>query len=110
MRNQQKALIVKTGPDSVHGLDELNLNLHRGWRVQHVAPMGAAGVGAQDGTPALQFAALVIIERDEERAAALIEEAEEDVEEIIEEMAEGDGATVEVDDDDLTPDEPTAAW
>ena len=99
MKSKQKALIVRCCPDSMHGLDELNVQLNRGWRVHHVAPMGAAGVGARDGSPSLHFAALVILEREREDEAGLLEEAEEEVEEVLDELTEGDGSTVELDDD-----------
>ena len=96
MNAEQKALLVRTGPEATHGLDELNVLLGRGWRVAHVTPMGAAGVGAEAGTPALHFAALVVVERAGEAAAVLLGEAEEEIEEIIEDLVEGDGADVEL--------------
>jgi hypothetical protein len=104
----QRALIVRTGPDGHDGLDELNIELRRGWRVVEVAPMGGAAVDGGDGESALCVAALVIIEdRSEPDAEPAVaaevmeqepgqEEPEEElVEEVVEEMdegAEGDGA------------------
>jgi hypothetical protein len=106
MRTTQKALIVKTGPNGSEGLEELNIELERGWRVAEVAPMGGAG-----GASSSPFhAALVILEgRDlEEPKPALAveelgdveEEADEVVEEVVEEVdevVEGDGANPEED-------------
>jgi hypothetical protein len=74
----QRALLVTTRPDEIHGLDELNVALSRGWRVACATAMGGAGVGTQDGMPDLCFAALVIIERDEEEAAAELQAREEE--------------------------------
>ncbi|PEN14398.1 hypothetical protein CRI94_05035 [Longibacter salinarum] len=100
MSTTQKALIVRTGPDGHEGLDELNIELERGWTVAEVAPMGGAG-GATD---APVVAALVILEHNDRpetepqiaTEAVEIEEekAEEVVDEVVEEMddvVEGDG-------------------
>lgn len=98
MKTTQKALIIRTGPDGHDGLEELNIELERGWRVVEVAPMGGAG-GA---TSSPVVAALVILEHRDERseepvmaAEAVAEETEKAVEEIVEEsyeVTEGDGA------------------
>lgn len=97
----QKALIVRTGPNGHDGLEELNIELERGWQVAEVSPMG----GAQTGADAPTHAALVILERrDPDRpsstaAVAALEEIGEESEEIVEqvveeaeEVVEGDGA------------------
>ena len=100
---QQKALIVHYGPGSAHRLDELNIQLSRGWRVVHTTPMGAAALGAGGAEPAVHFAALVIVERTQDNDAAVLEqEAEEEIDEIIEDLVEGDGSSVEVDDEPFT--------
>lgn len=88
---EQKALIIKTGPDGDHGLDTLNIELGRGWRVAHVASMGGAGAGGGESTPELCLAALVVLERREERTGLAVMEAEEEVEELIEEIVDGNG-------------------
>ncbi|MFO8099662.1 MAG: hypothetical protein R6T83_08610 [Salinibacter sp.] len=68
----QKALIVRTGPDGHEGLEDLNIELERGWRVAQVAPMGGAAGPAE--TPC--HAALVVLERrDEGEAPTLAVEA-----------------------------------
>jgi len=100
MHTTQKALIVKTGPSGHEGLEALNIELERGWRVAEVSPMGGAGQGAANS-----HAALVILESrdlDEPKPAVAAEqiqrvekEAEEVVEEVVEEVddvMEGDGA------------------
>lgn len=103
MKTEQKALLVRTGPEATHGLDDLNVHLSRGWRVVHLSPMGAAGVGSHDGTPVLHFAALVVVERVPQNGPALreAEEAGEALDdalgEVIEELVEGDGSGLEVD-------------
>jgi len=98
MKSTQKALIIRTGPDGHDGLEELNIELERGWRVVKVTSMGGAG-GA---TSSPVIAALVILEHRDERpeepvmtAKAVEEETEKAVEEIVEEsyeITEGDGA------------------
>lgn len=108
MKQEQKALIIKDSLSTTHGLDELNVHLKRGWRVAHLAPMGATGNSTPDATSDRCFAAIVIIERTDQEAADIMIQMEEDVEELIEdmiesEMAEGDGATLEVEENDLGP-------
>jgi hypothetical protein len=61
----QKAVIVRTGPDGHDGLEALNIELERGWRVAEVTPMG----GAETAATAPTHAALVILERRERRDA-----------------------------------------
>ncbi|PQJ33677.1 hypothetical protein BSZ35_02855 [Salinibacter sp. 10B] len=90
----QKAVIVRTGPEGHDGLEELNIELERGWTVAEVCAMGGADTSAAAPT----HAALVILERrDPDRAtpaaavAALEEigdESEEVVEQVIEEAEE----------------------
>lgn len=102
----QKALIVQTGPDGHEGLDELNIQLERGWRVARVSAMG--GAGTENG--AVTHAALVILERTERdrpspaAAVAALEklgaESEEVVEQVMEEtdeIVEGNGANPHTD-------------
>lgn len=91
MSMQQKALVVRLRPDSIHGLDELNVQLGRGWRVAKVSPLGGAGVGEHEGEPELCLAALVIIERREEAASEVMVQAEEETEELVDELVEGEG-------------------
>lgn len=92
MPNEQKAFVVKSTQEMVEGLAELNEHLAEGWVVAEVASLGAAAAG--EGTPALHFAALVIVTRDDDEAAAVA--AAEEVEDFVEEVVEGDGATQEV--------------
>lgn len=97
----QKALIVRTGPEGHDGLQELNIELERGWTVSDVAPMG--GAGSTNGGPT--HAALVILDRRDQNhpkpvaAVAALEEigkeSEKVVEHVVEEaedVVEGDGA------------------
>lgn len=94
----QKALIVRTGPDGHEGLEELNIELERGWRVTYTGPMGGAS-GPSDGPT---HAALVILEHeDPDQPGAAVaaeafeeveEEAEEVVEGVVEEVVDGNGA------------------
>ena len=99
MSTNQKALIVRTGPEESDGLDELNIELERGWRVAEISPMGGAG-----GGDAPVLAALVILEhrdRPEQEpkiATEAIEQVEESPEEVVDEVVdeiddvvEGDG-------------------
>lgn len=92
MPNEQKAFVVKSTQQAVQGLAELNEHLAEGWVVKDVTSLGAAAAG--EDAPALHFAALVIVMRDDDEAAAVA--AAEDVEEFVEEVVEGDGATQEV--------------
>lgn len=92
----QKALIIRTGPDGHEGLEELNVELERGWRVAQMAPMGGAA-GAGD---APCHAALVIIERsDEEEGSTLAVEALERTEReagtVVEEVMKDIGEVME---------------
>lgn len=99
MPPQQKALIVHYGPDSAHRLDELNVQLNRGWRVVHATPMGAVAMNTSGADPAVHFAALVVIERAQDNDTATLEkESEEEIDEILEELVEGNGSSVEIDD------------
>ncbi len=72
----QKALIVRTGPNGHDGLEALNIELKRGWRVAQVAPMGGAAGPAE--TPC--HAALVVLERGTADRPALAVEALERLE------------------------------
>lgn len=92
MKNEQKALIVTTGPDKARGLDELNVHLSRGWRVVHATPMGGASVGSANDEPVICLAALVIVER-YDGAAAVLEQVQEEKEELLDELTEGDGSS-----------------
>lgn len=92
----QKALIVRTGPEGHEGLEELNIELERGWRVAQVAPMGGAA-GAAD---APCHAALVILEHaDEDEGPTLAVEALERIERgaetVVEEVVEDPGEVME---------------
>jgi hypothetical protein len=94
----QKALIVRAGPTSNSGLNDLNIELERGWRVAEVAPMGGAGGATSDPV----VAALVILEHHDEAApepslaTETVEPVEEEpVDEVVDELdevVEGDGA------------------
>jgi hypothetical protein len=94
----QKALIVRTGPEGHDGLDELNIELERGWRVARVRPMGGACTDGEGPT----HAALVVLERRDRdqpspaAAVAALEEigegSEEGVEQVVEEAVDGNGA------------------
>jgi hypothetical protein len=87
----QKALIVRTGPDGHEGLDELNLELERGWRVHTVSPMGGAG----DAEEAPCHAALVVLERRDADgptvAVEAVERAESEATSVVEEVMRGIG-------------------
>lgn len=93
MEPHQKALIVVArpsadAPEAESNVQALNDLLQKGWRVAQSTPMG--GAGAAD---AACFASLVILERDRRaEAAALVEEADE----ALDTLLEGDGAGVEV--------------
>ncbi len=97
MKHQQKAIIVQTGPGKVHGLDELNIALGRGWLVAHVTPMGGAAIGSRDDAPDWCLAALVIIERSNGAMEDVLEAIQEESEEVLDDLVEGDGATIELD-------------
>jgi hypothetical protein len=94
MSIRQKAFIVRIRPESTHGLDELNVQLGRGWRVVEVSPMGGAGVGSHESaSPEICLAALVVAERREdadEAAAEAVAQAEEETEEVVEEIVRGE--------------------
>jgi hypothetical protein len=77
MSTHQKAHIVTRSS----GLNDLNDFLREGWRVAYVSPMG----GGAD-----TVAALVVLEqRGEEDSAEMVEQAEEEMEEVLSEVTEG---------------------
>lgn len=88
----QKIVLITTGPDGTRGLAEVNEHLRTGWLVEHVAPMG--GGGASGG-----YASLVVLSRHDTGAGAVLEQMEEEMEE----AAEGDGADPAVSDLTVTP-------
>lgn len=105
MSQAQKALVLRAGPETTEGLEELNIELERGWRVADVSPMGGAG-GA---TSSPIVAALVILEYDDEQedpaevaakaVGEAVEETVEDADDVVDEVVEdvddvieGDGA------------------
>lgn len=96
MNAQQKALIVRCDAHTTHGLNDLNQHLSQGWRVRHVQPMGASSMASQTQEAAAHFASLVVIEHAGETAEMATLEAEESLEDMIEDLVEGDGSSVEV--------------
>jgi hypothetical protein len=105
MEPDQRALIVRVGPEHTDGLEELNIELQRGWRVAEVAPLGGTGLDESGEAPAPFLAALVIIERSdqqtndpmtmeavEEITEVETREPEEVVREVVEEAVEENGA------------------
>jgi hypothetical protein len=93
----QKALIVRTGPAGHDGLEELNIELERGWAVADVSPMGGAATDADTPT----HAALVILERrgpdrpTPTAAVAALEEIGEESEDVVEQVVEETEGIVE---------------
>jgi hypothetical protein len=96
MNSQQKAFVVRCNANTMHGLDDLNQHLSQGWRVRHVQPMGASGMASQAPKAEPHFASLVVIEHAGEVAETAMLEAEESFEGMIEDLVEGDGSSVEV--------------
>ncbi|WP_263840958.1 hypothetical protein [Salinibacter sp.] len=94
----QKALIVRTGPDGHadghEGLDELNLELERGWRVHTVSPMGGAG---DAGEAPCHAAPLVLEQRGEGPTVAVeaLERAESEAQSVVEEIMRDTGKVIE---------------
>ena len=97
MSSNQKALIVRTGTKDADGLDELNIELERGWRVAEISPMGGAGGG---DVPVL--AALVILEHSDrpehepQLATEAVEQVEENPDEVVDDVV--DDVVDEIDD------------
>ncbi len=96
MTGRQKALIVTTGSAGASGLEELNQALALGWRVAHLSPMGGCACGAPPESA--QLAALVVLERNG-RMSRLFDQIEEEAEEFLEDIVEGDGSHLEIDPD-----------
>lgn len=89
---RQKAYLIQTSPTAVHGLDDLNIALERGWRVASTCPLGGAAAGGSE-EQGFSVGCLVIVERNERHAPAVIDTIEEEVDELL----EGDGANADVD-------------
>lgn len=85
MDSEQKAIIVAKGARRAEGLDELNEALRHGWRVVEMTSMGG-------GSESDVLAALVIIESDQDTSATGVMEEAEEVEEVVEEIVEGNGS------------------
>lgn len=103
MSIDQRALIIRVGPNHTDGLSELNVELQRGWRVVNVAPMGGTGLDESGEASSPFLAALVIIERSPREEEALpaaaqalkkIRDVEEEPKEIVEQVVEENGAGV----------------
>jgi len=96
MSTTQKIVLVTAGSGGTQGITTINKDLREGWRVAQVAPMGGAGSGES-----ARFAALVVLELNEDAADDLMqataERAEADIEGQIEEALEG-GYIVESED------------
>lgn len=99
METQQRALIVTAGSEKNRGLDELNIALGRGWRVAHVAPMGGSGASRKEP----RFAALVIIQREENTASEVLQQTEEGAD-----IVDGNGTSTDIADD--LENEPPTDW
>lgn len=87
MHASQHVHLVTAGSAGADGLDAVNERLQRGWRVAHVAPMGAAG-GGESAT----FAALVVLERRGGEAEHVLDYLEEEIEDAL----EGDGSSLDL--------------
>lgn len=105
MEPEQRALLIRVGPEHTDGLDELNIELQRGWRVAEIAPLGGTGLDESGEAPTPFLAALVIIEHSERQkngpmTMEAVEEVteveerkpEEIVREVVEEVVEENGA------------------
>jgi hypothetical protein len=92
----QKIVLVTAGSGGPQGITTINKDLREGWRVTQVAPMGGAGSGES-----ARFAALVLLELNEDAAGEVLqataEQAEADIEGQIEQALEG-GYIVESED------------
>lgn len=100
MPASQYVHLVTTGPGGTQGLDAVNDRLKKGWRVAHIAPMGAAG-GGTTGGEGVAFASLIVLERSGHETEGVLEQIEEEIERVeatgeIEEVLEGDGSSRDV--------------
>ena len=88
MNTTQKVILVTTGSNGTQGITTVNKDLHEGWRVVQITPMGGAGSGES-----ARFAALLVIERSGQAAERVLEEtaelAEADIDSQIEQALEG---------------------
>lgn len=87
MSATQKLVLIATPPslEAPLGLDTVNDLLGKGWRVAMVTPLG--GGGASEA-----LVAAVVLERSGRAAETLMEHAQEEIDEVIEELLDGDGA------------------
>lgn len=94
MTKQKAHIVTLDSTGRISGLDELNLALGRGWTFVNATPMGGSTPsGADNGC----LAALVILQREDRTAEAVLESIEEEADELLDDLVEGDGANTDVD-------------
>lgn len=93
--HKQKAHLVTIAPSGqVRGLDELNVAFGRGWTFVSATPLGGSTTAAEGGSC---MATLVVIEREDRSAEAFLEAVEEEADELLDDLVEGDGSNKDID-------------
>lgn len=108
MDSQQKVFVLKTTMKKTEGLDELNTHLSRGWRVVAVEPMGGAGAGSHEASALVQLGAVVVVERSTTSRSEVLEESAEQSEELIDEISDGNGAGLDIENGSEKGEEPSS--
>jgi hypothetical protein len=94
MTKQKAHIVTLDNTGRVSGLNDLNLALGRGWSFVSATPLGGSiPSGGENGC----LAALVILQREDRTAEALLESVEEEADELLDDLVEGDGANQDVD-------------
>lgn len=93
MTKQKAHLVTIDGAGQVRGLDELNVAFGRGWTFVSATPLGGQSSHPERGGC---LATLIIVQREDRSAEALLEAVEEEADDLLDELMEGDGANTDV--------------
>jgi hypothetical protein len=92
---KQKAHLVRIdGTGQVRGLDELNVAFGRGWTFVSATPFGGSSGSDRAGEC---LAILVIVRREDRTAESLLDAVEEEADELLDDLVEGDGSNQDLD-------------
>lgn len=94
MTKQKAHLVTIDGGGQIRGLDELNVAFGRGWTFVSATPFGGQTLHPDQGGC---MATLIVVQREDRSAEALLGAVEEEADDLLDELMEGDGANKDVD-------------